>query len=219
MDTVRIMLVDDHKMIREGIKTYLAEDESYKIVGEAENGIDCLEQLESLEVDLVLSDLNMPEMDGLELAKELKSKFPDIKLIALTMMGESQHIKQMLAEGAMGYLLKNCGESEVKLAIQNVMMGGTYYSPEVTNIIMNNIRKVKTKSSSNVAMEMPLTDREKEVLRLILKEYSNQEIADELFISVRTVDAHKRNLLDKTGSKNVAGLVIYVVDRQLFADI
>ncbi|PWL30104.1 response regulator transcription factor [uncultured Roseivirga sp.] len=219
MDTVRIMLVDDHKMIREGIKTYLAEDESYKIVGEAENGIDCLEQLESLEVDLVLSDLNMPEMDGLELAKELKSKFPDIKLIALTMMGESQHIKQMLAEGAMGYLLKNCGESEVKLAIQNVMMGGTYYSPEVTNIIMNNIRKVKTKSSSNVAMEMPLTDREKEVLRLILKEYSNQEIADELFISVRTVDAHKRNLLDKTGSKNVAGLVIYAVDRQLFADI
>lgn len=219
MDTVRIMLVDDHKMIREGIKTYLAEDDSYKIVGEAENGIDCLEQLESLEVDLVLSDLNMPEMDGLELAKELKSKFPDIKLIALTMMGESQHIKQMLAEGAMGYLLKNCGESEVKLAIQNVMMGGTYYSPEVTNIIMNNIRKVKTKSSSNVAMEMPLTDREKEVLRLILKEYSNQEIADELFISVRTVDAHKRNLLDKTGSKNVAGLVIYAVDRQLFDDI
>ena len=84
---------------------------------------------------------------------------------------------------------------------------------------MNNIRKVKTKSSSNVAMEMPLTDREKEVLRLILKEYSNQEIADELFISVRTVDAHKRNLLDKTGSKNVAGLVIYAVDRQLFDDI
>lgn len=219
MNPVKIILVDDHKMIREGIKTYLAEDPNYEILGEAENGVDCLKKLESLEVDLVLSDLNMPEMDGLELAKELKEKHPDIKLIALTMMGESQHIKQMLAEGAMGYLLKNCGEHELKLAIQNVMLGGTYYSPEVTNIIMNNIRKVKTKSSSNVAMEMPLTDREKEVLRLILKEYSNQEIADELFISVRTVDAHKRNLLDKTGSKNVAGLVIYAVDRQLFDDI
>lgn len=213
------MLVDDHKMIREGIKTYLAEDPKYDIVGEAKNGIDCLKQLENLEVDLILTDLHMPEMDGIELAREVKDKHPEIKLIALTMMGESQHIKQMLAEGALGYLLKNCGETEVKLAIQNVMMGGTYYSPEVTNIIMNNIRKVKPKSGSNVAMEMPLTDREKEVLKLILKEYTNQEIADELFISVRTVDAHKRNLLDKTGSKNVAGLVIYAIDRQLFDDL
>ncbi|NVK83840.1 MAG: response regulator transcription factor [Cytophagia bacterium] len=219
MDSVKIMLVDDHKMIREGIKTYLAEDPKYDIVGEAKNGIDCLKQLENLEVDLILTDLHMPEMDGIELAREVKEKHPDIKLIALTMMGESQHIKQMLAEGALGYLLKNCGETEVKLAIQNVMMGGTYYSPEVTNIIMNNIRKVKPKSGSNVAMEMPLTDREKEVLKLILKEYTNQEIADELFISVRTVDAHKRNLLDKTGSKNVAGLVIYAIDRQLFDDL
>lgn len=213
------MLVDDHKMIREGIKTYLAEDPKYDIVGEAENGIDCLNQLENLEVDLILTDLHMPEMDGIELAKKVKERYPDLKLIALTMMGESQHIKQMLAEGALGYLLKNCGETEVKLAIQNVMMGGTYYSPEVTNIIMNNIRKVKPKSGGNVAMEMPLTDREKEVLKLILKEYTNQEIADELYISVRTVDAHKRNLLDKTGSKNVAGLVIYAIDRQLFDDI
>ena len=219
MDAVRIMLVDDHKMIREGIKTYLADDSKYEIVAEAENGIDCLKQLPGLDVDLILTDLHMPEMDGIELAKEVKEKYPNIKLIALTMMGESQHIKQMLAEGALGYLLKNCGEAEVKLAIQNVMMGGTYYSPEVTNIIMNNIRKVKPKANSNVAMEMPLTDREKEVLKLILKEYSNQEIADELFISVRTVDAHKRNLLDKTGSKNVAGLVIYAIDRQLFEDI
>lgn len=219
MDSVKIMLVDDHKMIREGIKTYLAEDPKYDIVGEAENGIDCLNQLENLEVDLILTDLHMPEMDGIELAKEVKERYPDLKLIALTMMGESQHIKQMLAEGALGYLLKNCGETEVKLAIQNVMMGGTYYSPEVTNIIMNNIRKVKPKSGGNVAMEMPLTDREKEVLKLILKEYTNQEIADELYISVRTVDAHKRNLLDKTGSKNVAGLVIYAIDRQLFDDI
>lgn len=213
------MLVDDHKMIREGIKTYLAEDPKYDIVAEAKNGIDCLNQLENLEVDLILTDLHMPEMDGIELAKEVKERYPDLKLIALTMMGESQHIKQMLAEGALGYLLKNCGETEVKLAIQNVMMGGTYYSPEVTNIIMNNIRKVKPKSGGNVAMEMPLTDREKEVLKLILKEYTNQEIADKLFISVRTVDAHKRNLLDKTGSKNVAGLVIYAIDRQLFDDI
>lgn len=219
MNTIKIILVDDHKMVREGIKTYLAEDELFEIVGEAENGQECLDQLEQVYADMVLTDLNMPVMDGLDLTKEIQKRYPGMKIIALTMMGESQHIKQMLAEGALGYLLKNCGSDELKMAIKSVMNGGTYYSPEVTKIIMNNIRRVKPKLDSKVAVEMPLTDREKQVLRLILKEYSNQEIAEELFISVRTVDAHKRNLLDKTGSKSVAGLVMYAVDRQLFEDI
>ncbi len=218
MSKVRLFLVDDHKMIREGLKNFLSDQEGFEIVGEAENGIDCLNQLENLEVDIVLSDLNMPEMDGLELIKKIKETRPELKVIALTMMGESQHIKQMLAEGAVGYLLKDCSEEELTSAINTVHQGGTYYSPEVTNIILNNIRKIKP-LKSKVVTDMPLTDREKEVLHLILKEYSNKEIADSLFVSVRTVDAHKRNLLDKTGSKNVAGLVLYAIDRQLFDDI
>ena len=218
MSKVRLFLVDDHKMIREGLKNFLSDQEGFEIVGEAENGIDCLNQLENLEVDIVLSDLNMPEMDGLELIKKIKETRPELKVIALTMMGESQHIKQMLAEGAVGYLLKDCSEEELTSAINTVHQGGTYYSPEVTNIILNNIRKIKP-LKSKVVTDMPLTDREKEVLHLILKEYSNKEIADSLFVSVRTVDAHKRNLLDKTGSKNVAGLVLYAIDRQLFDDV
>ena len=218
MSKVRLFLVDDHKMIREGLKNFLSDQEGFEIVGEAENGIDCLNQLENLEVDIVLSDLNMPEMDGLELIKKIKETRPELKVIALTMMGESQHIKQMLAEGAVGYLLKDCSEEELTSAINTVHQGGTYYSPEVTNIILNNIRKIKP-LKSKVVTDMPLTDREKEVLHLILKEYSNKEIADTLFVSVRTVDAHKRNLLDKTGSKNVAGLVLYAIDRQLFDDV
>ena len=218
MSKVRLFLVDDHKMIREGLKNFLSDQEGFEIVGEAENGIDCLNQLENLEVDIVLSDLNMPEMDGLELIKKIKETRPELKVIALTMMGESQHIKQMLAEGAVGYLLKDCSEEELTSAINTVHQGGTYYSPEVTSIILNNIRKIKP-LKSKVVTDMPLTDREKEVLHLILKEYSNKEIADTLFVSVRTVDAHKRNLLDKTGSKNVAGLVLYAIDRQLFDDV
>ena len=218
MSKVRLFLVDDHKMIREGLKNFLSDQEGFEIVAEAENGIDCLNQLENLEVDIILSDLNMPEMDGLELIKKIKETRPELKVIALTMMGESQHIKQMLAEGAVGYLLKDCSEEELISAINTVHQGGTYYSPEVTNIILNNIRKIKP-LKSKVVTDMPLTDREKEVLHLILKEYSNKEIADSLFVSVRTVDAHKRNLLDKTGSKNVAGLVLYAIDRQLFDDI
>ena len=219
MEKIKLFLVDDHKMIREGLKSFLTDQPEFEIVAEAENGIDCLNQLKSVKCDIVLTDLNMPEMDGLELTKSIKEKFPEIKVIALTMMGESQHIKQMLSEGAMGYLLKDCGEDELIMAIKNVNAGGTYYSPEVTNVILNNIRKIKPVTSSKVTMDMPLTDREKEVLHLILKEKSNKEIADELFVSVRTVDAHKRNLLDKTGSKNVAGLVLYAIDRQLFDDI
>lgn len=219
MSKIKLFLVDDHKMIREGLKTFLTDNPDFEIVAEAENGIDCLSQLENVSVDIVLTDLNMPEMDGLELTKALKEKHPDIKVIALTMMGESQHIKQMLAEGAMGYLLKDCSEEQLVNAIKNVNNGGTYYSPEVTNIILDNIRKIKPVSKSKVVLEMPLTDREKEVLHLILKEQSNKEIADSLFVSVRTVDAHKRNLLDKTGSKNVAGLVLYAIERQLFDDV
>lgn len=219
MEKIKLFLVDDHKMIREGLKNFLGDHQDFEIVAEAENGEDCLNQLKGVSVDIVLTDLNMPIMDGLELIKKLKADHPEIKIIALTMMGESQHIKQMLAEGALGYLLKNCSEEELIQAIKSVYEGNTYYSPEVTNIILNNIRKVKPISTSKVVTEMPLTEREKEVLHLILKEQSNKEIADQLFVSVRTVDAHKRNLLDKTGSKNVAGLVLYAIDRQLFDDV
>ena len=219
MDNIRVFLVDDHKMIRKGIKTILDDVPEIEIVGEANNGEECLNVIKPEETDLVMTDLSMPEMDGLELTKLLKDKYPQIKIIALTMIGESYTIKQILAEGVMGYLLKNCGEDEIKMAIKRVYEGGTYYSPEVTNIIIDNIRKVKPKPISRVSMEMPLSDREMEVLHLIIKEFSNSEIAEKLFVSVRTVDAHKRNLLDKTGCKNMAGLVLYAIERSLFEDM
>ncbi|MBD0399792.1 response regulator transcription factor [Flammeovirga sp. EKP202] len=219
MGKIKLFLVDDHKMIREGLKNFLLDESDFEITGEAENGKECLDQLEkNSDVDILLTDVNMPIMDGLELVQNVKEKYPSIKIIALTMLGESQHIKKMLGEGAMGYLLKNCSEQELINGIRMVNSGGTYYSPEVTNAIINNIRKVKPQKS-NVALEVPLSERETEVLHLILKEKTNKEIAEELFISVRTVDAHKRNLLDKTGSKNLAGLILYAIDRELFDDI
>ncbi|MBB3699762.1 response regulator [Flammeovirga yaeyamensis] len=219
MGKIKLFLVDDHKMIREGLKNFLLDESDFEITGEAENGKECLDQLEkNSDIDILLTDVNMPIMDGLELVQNVKDKYPNIKIMALTMLGESQHIKKMLGEGAMGYLLKNCSEQELINGIRMVYSGGTYYSPEVTNAIINNIRKVKPQKS-NVALEVPLSERETEVLHLILKEKTNKEIADELFISVRTVDAHKRNLLDKTGSKNLAGLILYAIDRELFDDI
>ncbi len=216
MGPIKIMIVDDHKMVREGILSVLQDDPECTVAAEATNGVECLIRMEKEEFDIVLTDISMPRMDGVEMMKTISDKFPNQKVIALTMMGEGQHIRQMLKAGAKGYLLKNCGSKELKKAIKAVYEGENYYSAEVTQIVMDQMSGKKTKKMS---VEVPLTDREKEVLHLILKEYSNVEIADELYISPRTVDAHKRNLIEKTGSKNLAGLVLYAVEKRLFDDI
>ena len=204
---VNILLVDDHKMIREGIRSFLEGHPTFVVVEEAENGIDALEKYDPDQIDLVVTDILMPEMDGIEFSRKLVEKYAHAKIIALTMLNENHHIKQMLHAGAQGYLLKNCSEEELMTAIDEVMSGGTYYSGEVTDIIMNDISQAH-KTKQRLTYEIPLSKREMEVLYLICKEYSNQEISDELFIGTRTVDAHKRNLLEKTGCKNVAGLVV-----------
>lgn len=209
--SIRILIVDDHKLIREGIDQYLQGDDKYQVVGDASEGIEALDFLKTNEVDLVLTDIRMPHMDGIELTEQVTKEFSDIKVVALTMMNDNNHIKKLMNAGAVGYVLKNCSESELKKAIDQVMEGETYYSPEVTETVMNALMKKKR----TIATEMPLTTREKEVLDLIVKEFSNQEIADKLFISLRTVDAHKRNLLEKTGAKNVAGLVVYAINHNL----
>lgn len=209
--SVRILIVDDHKLIRQGIAQFLENDEKYVLTGEASEGIEALEFLESNQIDLVLTDISMPHMDGIELAKNIHSEYPDIKIVGLTIMNDNNHIKKLMNAGAVGYILKNCSESELKKALDKVMDGETYYSPEATETVMNSLMKKK----NTISVDMPLTTREKEVLELIVKEFSNQEIADKLFISLRTVDAHKRNLLEKTGAKNIAGLVVYAINHNL----
>ncbi len=209
--SVRILIVDDHKLIRQGIAQFLENDEKYVLTGEASEGIEALEFLKSNEVDLVLTDISMPHMDGIELAKNIHSEYPDIKIVGLTIMNDNNHIKKLMNAGAVGYILKNCSESELKKALDKVMDGETYYSPEATETVMNSLMKKK----NTISVDMPLTTREKEVLELIVKEFSNQEMADKLFISLRTVDAHKRNLLEKTGAKNIAGLVVYAINHNL----
>ncbi|MFY0626683.1 MAG: response regulator transcription factor [Reichenbachiella sp.] len=218
MTKTKILLVDDHKMIREGIKSFLEDNLDYEIVGEGKNGIEAIELYKSKEVDLVIADILMPVMNGMELVEELLKIDANAKIIALTMLNERQHIKQMMKLGASGYLLKNCTENQLNDAIKSVMKGEKYYSSEVTDVLMNSdTNTVKVKS--RLSVEIPLTNREIEVLHLICKEYTNKEISDELFIGMRTVDAHKRNLLEKTGCKNMAGLVVYAIERNLFDDL
>jgi len=217
---IRIFLVDDHKMIRDGVKFYLEDDDRFEIVGEANNGVEALSMINNgPEFDVLVTDIVMPSMDGIELVKNLvQGNALSFKVLALTMLSETQHIKKMLNYGIQGYILKSSGEQEIKKAICEVASGNTYYSQEVTTIIMNNLRGDKSRNS-RMAVDIPLTKREHEVLHLIVKEYSNQEIADSLFISVRTVDAHKRNLLEKTGAKNMAGLAVYALEKRIFDDV
>jgi DNA-binding NarL/FixJ family response regulator len=212
---LKIFIVDDHPMVRDGLTGYLDNALKYEIVGEAGDGAEALERIKNIEVDLVLTDVKMPKMDGIELTKALLKMNPDQRIIAMTMFNDAHYIKKMLHAGVKGYLLKSAGENEIQLAIEMVMQGDSYYSPEVTAIIMNKLRGQSKKPVEGIES---LTSREKEVLYLILKQQSNQEIGDALFISPRTVEAHKRNLLEKTGSKNIAGLVIYAVDKGIFSD-
>jgi DNA-binding NarL/FixJ family response regulator len=216
---MKILLVDDHKLIRDAIKLYMVNDDEFEIVDEAENGQEALILLKSIDVDVVLLDISMPVMGGIECALQISKLYPEIKILALSMMQDNQFIKQMTAAGALGYILKNSGEEEIKKALRSVYNGEAYYSPAVAETVMQNLMKGGIKRSNKLVVDLPLTDREKEVLHLIIKEYTNQEIADELFISSRTVDAHKRNLLEKTGAKNIAGLVLYAVEKNLFDDI
>lgn len=221
MDTQNILLVDDHKIIREGIKHYLESIENVNVIGEAQNGNQALEWLKTnaQDVTIALLDIGMDGMNGIELCGEISEKYPHIKSIALSMFSEPHHIKQMMQSGAKGYLLKNSTQEELKEALEAVASGKTFFTSEVTNIVMSSMTGNSKKSYSKVSVEMPLTERELEVLELIMKEFSNNEIADALFISPRTVDAHKRNLLEKTGSKNLAGLVMYAVHHRLFDDL
>jgi NarL family two-component system response regulator LiaR len=217
MKTTTVLLVDDHSMIRFGLKSFL-EDDNIKVIGEAKNGIEALSILESIKPDVLVTDIMMPEMDGIELATQVAKKYPNLPILALSMMNESHNIKKMLSAGAKGYVLKDCSQKELIKAIDTVSKGKSYYTEEVTQIIMEGLLS-KPKPKARTVTDISLTERELEVLHLICKEKTNSEIADVLFISTRTVEAHKRNLIEKTGCKNVAGLVLYAVERNLFDDL
>ena len=163
MKSISLLLIDDHQMVREGLRSIFDDDDRYSVAGEANNGIEALNFLKRNKVDVVLTDISMPAMDGVTFMKAVKKELPNQLVIALTMLGESQHIKQMLKAGANGYLLKNCGTKELKKAIEKVYGGESYFAPEVTEIVMQNLSGQKT---SNVALEVPLSSREIEVLHL-----------------------------------------------------
>lgn len=217
MNEIRVILVDDHSMIRYGLRSFL-EGDRIVVVAEAKNGNEALEILKKEEIDVLVTDIMMPVMDGIELTKQVAEKYPNTQILAHTMMNDSQNIKRMLNAGANGYILKDSTQEELIKAIHTVSRGENYYPGDVTQIIMDGFGS-KPKPKKRTFAEIALTDRELQVLHLICKEKSNTEMAEELFVSVRTIEAHKRNLIEKTGCRNVAGLVLYAIEQNLFDDL
>lgn len=218
MGRINIVIADDHEIVRDGIIAMLEDYDDIKVIGEAESGEEVIKLCENDEdrgIDMIIMDLNMGEMGGIEATKRTKERFPDIKVLALTMVKDEEKIREMTEAGASGYIFKNSGVEELVEAIYKVMDGELYFSDEAVYSI---ITRKKNKDKKEPTREADLTDREREVLQYICKEYTNSEIAEELYISVRTVDAHRRNLLQKTGARNTAGLVRYAMKHNLAGD-
>jgi DNA-binding NarL/FixJ family response regulator len=209
MEIIRVAIADDHEIFRKGLRIILNEIDELKVVGEAQNGHELFEILKHHEVDVILMDIRMPVMDGIEATKKVVEKYPHIKVIALTMFEEISYFNQMVEAGANGFLLKKTNKDELYRAILQVMQDETYFSEE----FISNVNKTQKPKSRISGIE--LTEREQEVLDLICKGMSNTEISKFLGLSARTVDGHRAHLLEKTGAKNSPHLVMFAIKNGL----
>jgi len=200
-----ILIVDDHQIVIDGLKTLLEGAANIGELHETSTGAATIEKVASTPIDLVLLDINLPDKSGFEVCTELKKAHGNLKIIALTMYGNAGYINKMIKAGADGYLLKNTGKDELLKAVEAVINGERYFSKQVTDILVSSMQEVKKTKSTDFVQK--LTRREKEVLQLIVDEYTTDEIAAKLFISSTTVISHRKNLLRKLSVKNVAGLV------------
>ena len=207
---INIFLVDDHQMFLDGLESLLKDVDNICIVGKASNGKEAIDQIDET-VEVVLMDISMPEIDGIELNKLLKAKFPKINTIAISMHNDASIINKLITSNVNGYLLKNAEKNELLDAITAVHQGANYFSEEVKITYQESLfkREVAEKQATE------LSKREIEVLREIVNELTTKEIAEKLFISQHTVESHRKNMLSKLGARNTAGLVKYALEQEL----
>lgn len=207
----KVIIVDDHTLFRNGLRILLNTLDEYQVIGEASNGKQFLELLVKEVPDLVLLDINMPVMDGIEAATIAQKLYPELKIITLSMYGEEDYYYKMVNAGVKGFVLKNSDIKEVRTAMDVVYDGGSFFSSELLQNLVNSLKS----SSKSKESHTELSEREMEILILICQGLSNQEIGDKLFISKRTVDKHRANILEKSESKNTAQLVVYAIKNKL----
>ena len=208
---IRVLIVDDHRIVIDGLKLLLGSEAGIDVAGAAPNGKEALAFLQKKKVDIVLMDINMPEMNGIETCKLMQAEHPTIAVIALTMVQDASMIRKMLKAGAKAYLMKNASKQELLKAIQTVYEGGTYYAKEVSEIIFRDLKGEK----ASRAPFPKLSRREKQILHMIIDEMTTAEIAEQLHISFGTVETHRRNIMNKLGARNTAGMVRIAIENNL----
>ncbi|HQO32207.1 MAG TPA: response regulator transcription factor [Chitinophagales bacterium] len=211
MNTYRIVLVDDHQMLIDGLSAILSHYPEIEIIKSYTNGNLLVEEINTVQPDIVLTDISMPMIDGYEMTKQIKKLRPATQVIAVSMSGNIADINKMLDVGISGYVLKNAGNQELIDAIRKVAQGKMYFSDDVTEEMVKNKHAKPEKKED----QPTLTDRELEILQLIVQELSNAEIADKLYISERTVETHRKNMIRKFNTKTIVGLIKYALDNKL----
>ncbi|MBI3577917.1 MAG: response regulator transcription factor [Ignavibacteriales bacterium] len=213
MDKIRILLADDHALIRSGIATLLQGNADFSIIGEAKDGEEAVQKAKELSPDVVVIDLSMPKLSGVEATKIIKKKYPNIRVLVLTMHENEEYVYQILKSGAGGYVLKSAGKEELSAAIRAVARGEKFFSPRVSQIMAEGyLRRAEEDELKGRQDDAPLTRREKEILALVANGLTNQQIADQLYISPRTVDTHRTNIMQKLDIHDVVNLVRYAIE-------
>jgi DNA-binding NarL/FixJ family response regulator len=206
MAKYKILIADDHAMVRDGVKNLIRQNKDYLVIGEASNGKQALELYDELKPDLLIMDISMPDMNGMEVSREILTKDPKANIVILSMYDDEDYISRCLEYGVKGYVVKNESGSELDYAIKTVLQGKNYFSRQAQDVIFKkysqNVTKKKVKEDA-----VKLTRREIEIIRLIAEGFTSQQMADKLFISPRTVETHRANLMKKVGVKNAVELV------------
>ncbi len=212
---IRVVLADDHEIFRDGFRVMLKKQPGIELVGEAGNGQELIETVRRLQPDLVVTDIKMPVLDGIEATKQLISEHPGMGVIALSMFDEETLIMDMLEAGARGYLLKNANKKEVFDAIESVHRGNNYYCNQTSAKLLNLLSKTTGNSSRSKEKKITFSPKELQIIELICKESSNKEIAEHINLTIRTVEKYRERIHEKTGAKNVVGVVVYAIKNGL----
>lgn len=216
MKSIKILIADDHEVVRDGLKNILISMGNVAITGEASNGEEAVKLYGSLKPDLVIMDISMPIMNGIDATRVIKENDPNARILVLTMHDNQEYLNQIIRSGAKGFVLKNTDKEELLEAVRAVSSGENFFSKDISKLIIDNyIRSAKDTEKSEGYKEVPLTKREIEILKHIAEGKSNQEIANHLYISYNTVDTHRKNIMHKLSIKNTAGLVRYAIEKGL----